>query len=364
MTHDDYMRMVFKLALKAKGLTNPNPMVGCVIVKDNKIVGKGFHKKAGLPHAEIEALEEAGEKAKGATLYVNLEPCCHYGRTPPCTKAIISAGIKKVYTAMLDPNPLNNGKGIKELKDNGIEVEVGILEEEAKKLNEVFIKYITQKIPFVTVKVAQSLDGKIATEKGESKWITSKESREFAKRLRDEVDAIMVGVNTVIKDNPLLNPSPKIMKWRPYYKIILDSKLRIPPQANIFSEGERKHIILATTKYVSKHKIDFFSKRAEVLICRDKKGRVDLKDLLKKLAQREISHLLIEGGGETIASALKEKIVDRVYFFISPKIIGGRDAITSVEGEGIKKLNEAISLKNIEVTRIGEDILILGYLKN
>lgn len=360
MTHEDYMRMVLRLAQRGRGLVNPNPMVGCIIVKDGKIAGQGFHKKAGLPHAEIEALEKAQDKAQGASLYVNLEPCSHYGRTPPCTKAIIKAGIKKIYVAMFDPNPLNNGKGIDELRRNGIEVKVGILEEEAKRLNEVFIKFITEKVPFVTVKVAETLDGKIATKTGESKWISSEKSREYAKKLRAEVDAILVGVNTIIKDNSLLNPKSETKK--PFYKIILDSRLRTPINARIFSKESVSEIILATTKYASKLKIDLFSKKAEVLICKDKNKQVDLRDLMKKLARREISHILIEGGGQTIASALEAKIVDRVLFFIAPKIIGGRESPTSVEGEGIKNLKDAIKIKDTGIRRLDEDLLIEGYL--
>ncbi|MCM8778256.1 MAG: bifunctional diaminohydroxyphosphoribosylaminopyrimidine deaminase/5-amino-6-(5-phosphoribosylamino)uracil reductase RibD [Candidatus Omnitrophica bacterium] len=360
MKHEDYMRIALKLAQKAKGFTNPNPLVGCVIVREGKIVGRGFHKRAGLAHAEIEAIEQAGEKTRGASLYVNLEPCSHYGRTPPCTKAIIKAGIKKVYASILDPNPLNNGRGVKELRKKGIEVELGILEEEAKKLNEVFLKYITQKIPFVTVKVAQSLDGKIATRTGESRWITSEKARDLVKELRNEVDAVMVGVNTVIKDNPLLNP--KILKSKTYYKIILDSKLRIPLKAKMFSDESVGRIIIATTKYASKKKMEKLKGKAEVLVVRDKNRKVDLNALMRELGKREISHILIEGGGETIASALEEKLVDKIYFFISPKLIGGRETITSVEGRGIARLREAYLLKNIEIRRIGEDILIGGYL--
>ncbi|MCM8784075.1 MAG: bifunctional diaminohydroxyphosphoribosylaminopyrimidine deaminase/5-amino-6-(5-phosphoribosylamino)uracil reductase RibD [Candidatus Omnitrophica bacterium] len=363
MNHEDYMRTAFKLALKSKGLTSPNPLVGCVIVKEGRILGKGFHKRAGFPHAEIEALREAGGRAKGAVLYVNLEPCCHYGRTPPCTKAIISAGIKKVYTAMVDPNPLNNGKGIKELREKGIEVEVGILEDEARKINEVFVKYITQRIPFIIVKVAQSLDGKITTKTGESKWITSEKARTFAKELRNEVDAVVVGVNTIIKDNPLLNPAFKTLNSKVYYKIILDSRLRMPLKARVLSEKSIGKLIIATTKYAPKRRMQEFKNRAEVIVVNDKDGRVDLKTLARKLFEKEIAHVLVEGGGETIASFLEGKLVDKIYFFISPKIIGGREAITSVEGEGVEKLNKAILLKNTAIKRIGDDFLISGYIK-
>jgi diaminohydroxyphosphoribosylaminopyrimidine deaminase/5-amino-6-(5-phosphoribosylamino)uracil reductase len=365
MPHEEYMKLAIKLAKKGRGSTNPNPMVGSVIVKNDKILATGFHKRAGLPHAEIAALNRAGERARGAILYVNLEPCRHYGRTSPCTKTIIQAGIKEVYCAMPDPNPLNNGKGIEELRKNGVRVKVGILEEESRKLNEVFIKFITQRMPFVTVKVAQSLDGKITTRTGESKWISSKNSRLLGKRLRSEVDAIVVGVDTIIKDNPLLNRKPLTANRKPhkiYYKIILDSKLRISPKARIFSKESLGKVILATTKYAPRSKVDLFSRKAEVLICQDRNKQVDLRDLMKKLAQKEISHVLIEGGGESIASALEAKIADKILFFISPKIIGGRDAVTSVEGEGIERLSRAIRIKDAKVRRIGEDVLVEGYL--
>jgi len=360
MKPEDYMKICLRLAGKARGMTNPNPMVGCVIVKEGKIVGQGFHKRAGLAHAEVEALDRAEDKAKGATLYVNLEPCNHYGRTPPCTKAIMEAGIKEVYAAMLDPNPLNNGKGVKELIKKGIKIKVGTLDNEAKKLNEVFIKFITRKIPFVTVKVAETLDGKIATKTGESKWISSEKSREYVKKLRAEVDAVLVGVNTVIKDDPLLNAKRKAQSAKLYYKIILDSRLKIPPQARIFSKKSIGKVILATTKYAARSRVNLFSRKAEVLICKGRNKQVDLRDLMRKLAQKEISHVLIEGGGETIASALGAKIVDRVLFFIAPKIIGGRNAVTSVEGEGNKRLSDVMKLGKIKISKSGEDILIEG----
>ncbi len=351
-----------RLAQKAQGLTNPNPLVGCVIVKNGKIVAEGFHKRCGMPHAEAEAIKKAGDRVKGATLYVNLEPCSHYGRTPPCTRAIINAGIKEVYAAMLDPNPLNNGRGIEELRRRGIKVKVGILEEEAKRLNEVFIKFITRRMPFVTVKVAQSLDGKIATPNGESKWISSEKSREYAKKLRAEVDAVLVGVNTVIKDNPLLNPESET-KQKSFYKIVLDPRLRTPIKARIFSKESIGKAILATTRYAPELSIDLHAKKAEVLICKERNRQIDLRDLMTRLAQKEIAHLLIEGGGETIASAIKAKIVDRVLFFIAPKIIGGREAVTAVEGDGVNRLAKATRISDAKVRRIGEDALIEGYIK-
>ncbi len=373
------MRMCFKLAVKGRGVTNPNPMVGAIVVKNGRIIGKGFHRMSGLPHAEVEAIKEAGDKAKGASLYVNLEPCRHYGRTPPCTQAIIKSGIREVFAAMLDPNPLNNGKGIEELRRNRIKIKIGILGDEARILNEVFIKFITEKMPFVVVKAAQSLDGKIATAKGESKWISSEKSRRFVKKIRSEFDAILVGVNTIIKDNPLLNVERKTVQTefsslvrscsgqtkeeKQYCKIVLDSKLRIPQDAKIFSPDSHGKVILATTKFAPRSKIDLFKKQAEVLIVRDKEKKVSLRHLMKELARRGISHLLIEGGGEVIASALEARVVDKILYFIAPRIIGGKRAITSAEGSGANMLKDAPRVKDMKVRWIGEDLLIEGYLQ-
>lgn len=301
-----YMRLALELAAKGKGKTSPNPLVGAVIVKDGQIVGRGYHKKAGLPHAEVYALREAGTKARGATLYVTLEPCNNYGRTPPCTPSIISSGIKQVVIATKDPNPINHNNGIGYLRRKGIKVEVGLLQEEAERLNEAYNKFVTTGLPWVTVKAAMSLDGKIATKTGSSKWISCEESRRFVRRLRKEVDAVLVGRNTFLKDKPRL----KGVK----YKVVLG------------------------------------------------KGRVDLKRALKGLAKLGVMHVLIEGGGETIASAIEKKLADRLYIFVAPKIVGGRDAITPVEGKGIARISQALRVKDMQVERIGGDLLITGCL--
>ncbi len=358
---EKYIKLALQLATKSKGRTSPNPCVGAVVVKNGKIVGKGYHKKAGWPHAEMYALKEAGKKARGATLYVTLEPCRHYGRTPPCVNFIISAGIKRVVTAMKDPNPINNGRGLSILRRNGVKTEVGILEAEARKLNESFIKYITKQMPFVSVKIAQSLDGKIATRTGDSKWITGIKARAFTHRLRKEADAIIVGARTVLKDDPLLTarikdgntkqlstaglkrqPSTAGSKRQPL-RIILSGKSKIPVSARVLnSEGGQAIIAKA----------------------RKKDGRVDIKFLLKELAKKGITNVLIEGGGETIASAFEAKVVDKVCFFISPKIIGGRQAVTSVEGIGVDKVSKAIEIKDAAVHRLGGDFMIEGYIRN
>ncbi len=336
-----YIRLAIELARKAKGLTSPNPCVGAVVVKDGRIVGRGYHRRAGGPHAEIYALKQAGRRARGATLYVSLEPCCHYGKTPPCVDSIISSGVRRVVAAMKDPNPLNNGRGISALKKRGIRIDVGILKDEAARLNEAFIKYITKKMPFVTVKVAQSLDGKIATRTGDSKWISGDGARRFVHRLRSRVDAIIVGANTVLKDDPLLTARIKSRNIKQPLRIILCGKSKIPASAKILN-----------------------SKGGQVIIAKARKnGRVDIKALLKDLAKKGVTHVLIEGGGETIASAFKAKVVDKVYFFISPKIIGGRQAVTSIEGLGAEKVSKAIDIRDSVLHKLGADFLIEGYVR-
>jgi diaminohydroxyphosphoribosylaminopyrimidine deaminase / 5-amino-6-(5-phosphoribosylamino)uracil reductase len=291
---EKYIRMAMKLALKAKDKTSPNPLVGALVVKNGRIIGKGFHQKAGSPHAEVIALDEAGKDAKGATLYVTLEPCVHYGRTPPCVDRIIRSGIKEVIIGMIDPNPVNNGKGIDILKRQNIKVEVGFLGEELKKINEAFIKYITKKMPLVTVKVAQSLDGKIATRSGDSKWITSDKSRGYAHRLRVNYDAIMVGVNTVLRDNP------KLDAWysrKNPVKVVVDSQLSTPQTANIFSKNSQVVIVtLPTQPGQETENRKILSQKAKILDVMEKSGEVNLKDMLRKLARMEITSVLVEIG--------------------------------------------------------------------
>jgi diaminohydroxyphosphoribosylaminopyrimidine deaminase/5-amino-6-(5-phosphoribosylamino)uracil reductase len=359
--HEYYMHLAMNLAVRAKGKTSPNPMVGALVIKDGRIVGKGYHEKAGLPHAEVVALDEAGEKSKGASLYVTLEPCTHFGRTPPCVDRIIKSGIKEVIVGMADPNPLNNGRGINILKQHKIKVEVGFLEDKLRKINESFIKYITKRIPFITVKVAQSLDGKIATRTGDSKWITSDKSRAFSHRLRQGYDAIMVGVNTILRDNPRLDAW--FSKKQPI-KIVVDSQLSTPQDANIFSLNTQ--VIIATLlvrpgQETENRKI--LAKKATILEVREKAGQINLKALMKKLAQLEISNILVEGGGTLIGSLFDEGLVDKVLFFISPKIIGGKEAISSVAGGGIAQVDKSIKLKKVKLKRLGEDFLIEGYVQ-
>jgi diaminohydroxyphosphoribosylaminopyrimidine deaminase/5-amino-6-(5-phosphoribosylamino)uracil reductase len=359
--HEYYMNLAVKLALKAKGKTSPNPMVGALVVKDGHIIGKGYHERAGANHAEIVALDEAAKLAKGATLYVTLEPCCHLGRTGPCVDRIIKSGIKRVIVGMIDPNPLNNGRGIKILRQQKIKVDVGFLEDKLRKLNESFIKYISRKIPFVTVKVGQSLDGKIATKTGDSKWITSDRSRAYAHRIRQYYDAIMVGVNTVLRDNPKLDTW--FSKKQPL-KIVIDSQLSIPQNANIFFRNSQVTIVtLPISAGQETENRKMLAEKARILEVKEKAGQINLKNMMRKLAQQGVTNILVEGGGTLIGSLFDEGLVDKVIFFISPKIIGGKEAISSVMGKGVARIDRAMKLKEISIKRLGEDLLIEGYVK-
>ncbi|HOW34836.1 MAG TPA: bifunctional diaminohydroxyphosphoribosylaminopyrimidine deaminase/5-amino-6-(5-phosphoribosylamino)uracil reductase RibD [Candidatus Omnitrophota bacterium] len=360
MTDYDYMRMALALALRAKGKTSPNPLVGAVIVKNNKVIAQGFHRRCGADHAEIVALKKAKEKARGATLYVTLEPCSHIGRTPPCVDAVIRNGIAKVVIGMIDPNPVNNGKSVARLRRAGIGVKVSFLQEELNKINESFIKFIKYKMPFVVVKWAQTLDGKMAARTGQSKWITSQKSRNYAHRLRNDFDAIMVGANTALRDNPRLNAADKKKRIK---KIIADTYLKISLRENLFKGACPENIIVATTKKAPAKKINEFRKKGvNVIICPHVKAGVDLKWLFKELARQGITSVLIEGGSKIIGAAFKAKLVDKVLVFIAPKIMGDACALSSVSGLSIKNVNGAIRLKDLFLKEIDKDILIESYV--
>ncbi len=360
-TTEYFMRRAMDLALKAEGQTFPNPLVGALVVKAGKVIAKGYHQKAGLSHAEVEALDAAGRRAKGADLYVTLEPCTHYGKTPPCVDRILEAGIRRVFTGMIDPNPLNNGKGIKLLREHGIKIECGILEDELRKINQPFLKYITLKTPYITVKVGQSLDGKIALKTRESQWITSKPAREYSHSLRRFYDGIMVGVNTVIRDNPSLSGGKPD---RPLTKIVADSSLSTPADSNIFKKpGE---VIIASLREKSGQETESRSllfAKARILEVKENNGQLNLYDLLKKLGRLGLCNILVEGGGSLIGSFFDYGLVDKVMFFISPKIIGGKDSISSVMGRGISRLDKAVKLKDVKIKMIGEDLLVDGLVK-
>lgn len=362
---EKYMGLALELSLKAKGLTSPNPLVGAVVVRNRKIISTGFHKRAGLEHAEVVALRKAGPRAKKATLYVTLEPCSSFGRTHPCTEAIIKSGVKKVIVGMVDPNPKHRGRGLKILKNHNIDVISGVLEKSIRKINQPFVKYIARAIPYVTLKIAQSLDGKIATKTGDSKWISSIASRKFAHKIRDDFDAIMVGINTVLKDNPLLNTQKK--KGKKFYKIILDTNLKVKSSMRIFSDSSRFPVIIVTSKESlinNNRKIRTLINSGSIILGVDKKeGLLDLKDLLKKLAQLEITNVLVEGGGRVAGSFFDENLVDCVLIFISPKIIGGKESVSGIQGKGVNKLVDSRKIKEVNLRQFNRDLLIEGIIQ-
>jgi len=359
-TDTDYMRRAYTLALKGKGATSPNPMVGSVIVKDHRIIAEGWHQRCGADHAEINAIKKAKKTLKGATMYVTLEPCNHFGRTPPCVDQIIDKRIKKVVIGMRDPNPRTNGKSITKLRRAGIKTKVGVLQNEIALMNEAFVCYTRKHRPFVTVKCAQTLDGKIATASGESKWITSPEARTYARKVRDEHDAIMTGITTVLRDDPKLSGHKKGKRIK---KIILDSTLRIPLNARLFLGTKPSDCFIATTGKGSKKKSAALQARGVVVItCPSRKGQIDLRWLFKELAKHEITSVLIEGGAHVVGDAIKRKLADKIYVYVAPKIIGDQKALSAIVGINAKQLNRAVNLKSTEIKRLGKDILITGYV--
>jgi diaminohydroxyphosphoribosylaminopyrimidine deaminase/5-amino-6-(5-phosphoribosylamino)uracil reductase len=364
---EQFMQEALALAAQARGRTSPNPMVGSIVVKDGRVVGRGYHAKAGAPHGEVVALEAAGVQAKGATLYSTLEPCCHYGggkRTPPCTKAIIAAEIQRVVAAMRDPNPLVSGQGLDELRQAGIEVKLSVLEDEAAALNEVFIKYITTKRPFVLLKVAASLDGKIATVTGESRWITNERSRLLVHQLRDQVDAVMVGINTVLRDDPLLTTRLPGGGGRDPMRIVVDTHLRTPCEARLLAASTTACTLIATSPAAPREKrLQLEAAGAKVLVVEGDGPGISLGPLMDQLGTMQVTSVLLEGGGELHGSALRAGIVDKVLYFLAPKLIGGRSAPAAIGGEGFARLEEAVTLERMHVTQLDDDLLIEGYVR-
>lgn len=358
-----FMRAALRLARRGAGTVSPNPLVGALLVRGGKIVGSGYHRFFGGPHAERYALEKAREKARGADLYINLEPCSHFGKTPPCSDALIAAGIRRAFIGMQDPNALVSGSGIKKLAAAGIAVETGILERECRQLNEVFIKHIISKIPFVYLKLAASLDGKIATASGDSKWITGMASRALVHCLRSRVDAVMVGIGTVLSDDPQLTARLYPGAKKNPLRVIVDSTLRTPLRSRLLATARDVPTIIATIANSSKSRAAAVTQSgAELLTMPARNGRVNLKLLMKKLGQRGISSVLIEGGSELSAAALQDGIVDKVLFFYAPKIIGGMNAYPMIGGAGSEKISRAIPLKDIRYRKVGNDILVEGYI--
>jgi len=357
------MRRALELAQSILGTTSPNPVVGCVIVKNGAVIGEGATQPPGGPHAERVALDHAGEAARGATMYVTLEPHNFQGRTSPCTVAIIEAKISEVHIATIDPNPQVNGTGIGDLKAAGIKTTLGDGERESRRINEAYIKWVTAKRPYVYAKFAMSLDGKIATRTGDSKWITSEAARAKAHELRSIVDAIMVGANTVHRDDPRLTArlSGDAPAKRQPLRVIVDSRGRTPAAAKLLQEPG-KTLIAVTANAPTSTWSNLIGAGAEVIVAPEANGKVDLNHVLDVLGKRSVTSVLVEGGGELLASLFEQQLVDKVYAFIAPIIVGGREAVTPVEGKGIRKIAEALRLKERTMTHLGDDLLIEGYL--
>ncbi len=358
---EKYMQRAIELAKKGIGKVNPNPLVGAVIVKNNQIIGEGYHQCFGEAHAEINAFQSATESVKGATMYVTLEPCSHYGKTPPCAEAIIKHQIAKVFVGMIDPNPLVAKKGIALLQQNGVEVEYGFFEKELQHLNRIFLKYIQQKTPYVVLKTAMTLDGKIATKTGDSRWVTNEKSRTRVHELRNQLMAIMVGVNTIIADNPMLTCRLNQANTKNPIRIVVDSTARIPLNSKILNTPDQAKTIVAVTSKADKEKIAAIENLGnEVIVAATKRRKVDLEDLMLQLGKKGIDSILLEGGASLNNSALRNGVVDEVMAFIAPKIICGATAKTPVGGCGIKKMDDAIQLHNIRIEQFDNDILING----
>jgi diaminohydroxyphosphoribosylaminopyrimidine deaminase/5-amino-6-(5-phosphoribosylamino)uracil reductase len=357
-----FMVRALELALAGRGRVSPNPMVGAVLVKDGRIVGEGFHARAGAPHAEVVALEAAGEAARGGTLYVTLEPCCHQGRTPPCVPRIVASGVLQVMSATLDPNPQVGGRGLALLREAGLRADVGLLEAEAVRLNEVFFTYMTSGRPFVTLKAAISLDGKIATVTGESRWITGEAARRRVHEMRNEVDAVLVGIGTILRDDPLLTTRLGVPGQRDPVRVIVDNLARLPAKARVINPASAAPTLVVVGPKAPAYKVERLREAgATVLVLEQSARRISLAALMQALVAREITSVLIEGGAEIHASALAEGIVDKVAFFLAPLLIGGKTAPSALGGPGIEKLADAVRLRDVRFTPLGEDLLVEGY---
>ncbi len=361
----DFMKQALSLAKLALGQVSPNPAVGAVIVKDGEVIGQGYTQPPGSAHAEIMALRQAGEKARGATLYVTLEPCCHYGRTPPCSRAVIAAGISEVHMAMIDPNPIVSGRGETELVREGIKTYVGEHEAEAREIVEAYTKFITTGMPFVTAKFAMSLDGKIATRSGDSKWISGVESRKHVHYLRYVTDAIMSGANTVIEDDPQLTCRCGATGGRTRkqpLRVIVDGRGRVPSTARVFSEPGRA--LLAVGSSIDPSKKDELARTgAEVVELPSREGTIDLRELLGQLGAKQVTSVLVEGGGVLFGSLFDAGLIDKVIAYIAPVIIGGEEARTAVAGKGVGRMAEAIRLKHTTIEKFGDDVMVSGYTR-
>ena len=362
-----HMKRAIELAEKGRGFTSPNPMVGAVVVKDGRIVGEGWHRGAGLAHAEVEAINDAGEKARGADIYVTLEPCNHFGKTPPCTRKILDAGIRRVFVSVVDPNPFVKGGGIAFLKDKGIEVEVGVCRDAGETLIEDFIWYVkNRKRPFVILKCASTLDGRIATRTGDSRWVTNEKSRAHVHLLRHSVDAILIGSGTLFADNPSLTARVKGMDTRDPRRVILDSQLSIDPGARVITGPSNADTIIMTAMDAPSHKRKMLEDAGVTVVAVGQSpgsAGLDLDAVMEILGEMGVMSLLIEGGGKVVASALAAEVVNKVMFFMAPKILGGDDGIPVCRGRGPKLMKDAFFLRRVDMMRFDDDFLIQGYLK-
>lgn len=358
----NYMKLALRLAKKGAGWVNPNPMVGAVIVKDKEIIGQGYHEYFGGPHAEVNAFNTCKKSPRGATLYVTLEPCVHHGKTPPCAELIVKKGIKRVVIAMKDPNPLVNGKGVELMENNNVKVETGLLEEEAARLNEVFIKFITTRKPFCLYKAAMTLDGKIASVSGDAQWISGEASLKLVHKLRHDYAAIMVGIGTVLKDNPKLDARRRWKISKNPLKVIVDSLARISLDSNVMKINPQLTLLAVTQQADSRKLAEIRRMGAQVVVCPEKDAQVDLEYLMLALGLMDIDSVFLEGGGTLAFSAMRDQIIDKVMLFITPRFIGGKKAPTVLEGDGIRKLSDAIPFSISAIKRVKEDILIEGYL--
>ncbi|MEW6365556.1 MAG: bifunctional diaminohydroxyphosphoribosylaminopyrimidine deaminase/5-amino-6-(5-phosphoribosylamino)uracil reductase RibD [Acidobacteriota bacterium] len=357
------MAEALRLAKKGEGQVSPNPLVGAVVVKNGEVIARGYHRRVGEPHAEVIALAQAGDQARQSTLYVTLEPCAHQGRTPPCVDAIIKAGVGRVIAAFQDPNPLVNGAGFKRLREAGITVEKGCLEQKARELNEVFFTFTTRRRPFLIAKVAMSLDGKMATATGESRWISAGVSRHMSFKLRRSVDAIMVGVNTILADDPQLLRGPiRGLTLRPFTRVILDTELRTPPWAKILKTARAHPVLICCGRKTNpRRRVALEGKGATIVPCKERGGRVDLVAACEDLARREIASVVMEGGAEVLGTAFDQGLIDKVVFFIAPKIIGGSRALSPVAGRGAHLMSDAIQIADARWMRSGSDIVVVGH---
>ncbi len=358
---EQYMKRAIDLAKKGMGRTSPNPMVGCVVVKNDRVISEGYHESCGGFHAERNALLNCKEEANGADIYATLEPCCHYGKTPPCTEIILESGIRRVFIGNKDPNPLVAGKGIRMLRDNGVVVETGILEEDCGKLNEIFFHYIKHGTPYIAMKYAMSIDGKIATRTGDSKWITGEEARKHVHMLRKQYTGIMAGIGTVLADDPMLDC--RLEEGVNPTRIICDSRLSIPLESRIVRTAREIPTMIAFCKGLEdKAKAEELKKAGATLLETNGENRVNLKELMKVLGEKKIDGILVEGGGTLHGALLSSGLVQKVYAYMAPKIIGGKEAGSPVEGEGAACMKDAYFLRDIEMIKLGKDYCLSGYL--